>query len=76
MPPSGRFPEPRVLYQDRSFWMPDRTELRPADFAPVDARWLLSYLVEIVAGPHGAAVRDERLAMSTRLRGRWPRSAC
>lgn len=68
LPLDGRWPEPRVLWQDEVFFLPDRSRLDVRALDPGDAAELLEALVESALGWHAAAARDERLTTSSGLR--------
>ena len=64
----GRWPEPRALWQDEAFWLPDRTRLDLAALSGDGVRALVALLVGAAAGLHAVAVRDEDLTASSGLR--------
>jgi hypothetical protein len=68
-PLPGRRVEPRVLWQDEWFWLPDDgARLDLSALGPADAAWLLGVLTGMAPRLHAVAAADEDLTLPTAAR--------
>jgi hypothetical protein len=65
---SGRWPEPRLLWQTDVWHLRHRTAVDLTSMGPREARWLLGVVKDLAVRLHAVAAHDEAVTTSSGLR--------